>query len=285
MRVAFLVLAARGAAVLERHVSLFTNSEFHFFVHIDKKSEDHEFRFLSGHKQATIVEERHKVFWGGFNMILAELALLRAAMDDQSFERFVLISDDAFALRPPADIFQSLTDDCIWIGQSDVSGHQVSARYHGYYFFDSDATNAQFRVPEQRAFLPDEFAHLRDLERLRGQGKKPLPRLFQGSQWWGLTRDVARRMLAVVDDDEHLRQSFRFSCIPDEHYFQTIIGLSDCACRNRGTPMYVDFSRDPKPYVFHDFADTWAPRRSDKLFIRKIGSDSALLDSLVAASS
>jgi hypothetical protein len=281
VKIAFLVLAAKSPEVLKKYVPLFSSPEFHFFVHIDKKASGDEYGFLFAHANVTVIAERYKVFWGGFNMVLAELALLKAAVSDYDFERFVLVSDDTFPLHSPARILATLREDCLWIGQYEVSRqHPVSARYEGFYFFDSDATSAQFRVPEQRWILPADLDHIRDLERLVQRGKKPIARLFQGSQWWGLPRDAVSHILSVVGEDEHLRESFRFSCVPDEHYFQTIIGMAQRPWRIRGTPMYVDFSREPKPYVFRTVDEIAPARQSGQLFIRKVASDPDLLAAL-----
>jgi hypothetical protein len=280
VRIAILVLAARAPVVLEKQISSLAADNFHFFVHLDAKVDAEAFGFVRASNHATQIETRYNVFWGGFNMVLAELALLRAAMSDPSFERFILISDDSFPIKPAARLADMLAEDCQRIGVHDATNTVFEPRYQGFYFFDSDATNPQFRPPENRSFLPQDFEALRSLDALQRRGKKPIAKVFHGPQWWSLNRSAAAYILEVAAEDEHLRDSFRFSSIPDEHYLQTILGLAPQQWRICGTPMWFDFSKDPKPYVFSNISEMDACLRSDRRFVRKVASDPVFLAQL-----
>ena len=276
-QIAILVLAFRAPGLLRRTLEFFQGTPFHFFVHVDPKADQAQFDFLADYANATPAQDKFPVFWGGFNMMLAELGLLRQALQVDRFSRFVLISDDSFPLRPPAAIMSALKPETQWIGQAVITNNaDFSPRYRNFYSVDSDATNPQHRPVEDRTFNLTLIRELKLMEQLILRGKKPLENLYHGAQWWCLTAPAAQYVLETNDADAHLRDSFKYSLISDESYIQTIIGLSH-RFQTRDTPMYFDFSRNPKPYLYTTPEELVPAYKSDKLFVRKVIDNAALL--------
>lgn len=280
MSVAILVLAAHHPGVLKENIELLSHARVKTFVHIDAKSDRGPFGFVASQPRALLLERSHPVFWGGFNMILAEVELLRQALLDASLTRFVLISDDSFSLRSAPELVALLDPPMNWIGQYDITSNALAERYRNFYFFDSLATTPQPIQPELRRFGSEEADHLGRLERLRQTGKKPLGRIVHGAQWWALTRETAQYFVNVFDADIHLRESFQFSAIPDEQYVHTVLASKIRPGESRDTHMYFDFSREPKPFVFTEADHVKSAMASDRLFIRKLKSGSRALDYL-----
>jgi hypothetical protein len=280
VRNAILVLAARSPLTLSYMTQVLLDPDIHFFVHVDSKVDISNFTSLCCPPNTTFIESRKHVFWGGFEMVRAEVALLDHAFADPSFERFTLVSDDSFPLHSPVDLKDKLAVNVQRIGAGVVTSDLVRQRYTRFYYFDSDATNPQFRPPEGRCFSSRETADIADLAALLGRGKKPLPSYRQGSQWWSLTRAAVNHFLHIYRDDAHLRDSFRFSSVPDEHYIQTIIGAEGDRWGFTNSPMHTDFSKDPKPYVYKSVEELEPALASEHLFVRKVAADGALLKTL-----
>jgi len=277
---AVLVLAYRAPAVLEKCLAMLEDRSIHFFVHLDRKAALSEFSFLGAASHASLIPQRFDVYWGGFNMVRAELALLNFAYQYDGYKRFILISDDSFPLLSAAKLRKALLSDANWLDQHKTKKPGYLKRYDEFYYFDSAATDARYRPPEDRNIGADQLRDLKELESLLRLGKKPIKQLYQGSQWWCLSRAAVDYLLPVVRNDSHLHESFRFSLVPDEHYIHTIIGNSEQNWSIRPSHMYFDFSKDPKPFVYSDIEQLERALSSDRLFVRKVAGDRSLLETL-----
>ncbi len=120
-----------------------------------------------------------------------------------------------------------------------------------------------------RFITNEDTVQIADLASFRLRGKANVP-IFKGGQWWCLTSDVADYILRVHDEDEHLRQSFRFSLIPDEHFIHTIIGLSPTQFSLSSNPMWTEIERNPSPWVFSSVDELRPALDSGYLFVRKV---------------
>jgi hypothetical protein len=261
-------------------IPLFDPEHFQFYVHVDQKASISEFEFLRAYSNVTTIRDRLNIFWGGFNMVRAEIALLSAAISNQQCQAFMLISDDSFPLRSGEHIRAAVLAEENWIDQHELNDGYFLDRYRNYHYFDSMATDPQFRPPETRTIGMDEIQDMKDLEALLRVGKKPV-KLYQGAQWWCLSKTASLYLLRMVDEDSHLKESFRFSAVPDELYFQTVIGNSGENWPIRPTQMYFDFSQNPKPFVYSNMEQLATPFSSDRLFVRKVLGDKAFLQAII----
>ncbi len=273
-RTGVLVLCYAAPAVIGRVVRLLGSEHFRYFLHVDAKLELAAYQGRMMHASGvTFVEPRIGVFWGGYNTIEAELALARAALADPALENFILISDDSAPLLPAERISEALgaSPDRI----SCEARRPDHVFYRNFYYVDSKFTSLRHVVMAERAFTDADSLAIQRLERLRAQGKKPLPALYVGRQWWSFGRDSLSRIVSLIDGDAHLAESFRVSFIPDEMFFQTAYRMC-CADRaHRDMPVYADFRRQAKlPWVFSSAAEIAAAGiGEDFLFVRKIKAD------------
>jgi len=198
----------------------------------------------------------------------------------EGYDRMILISDDSFPLKPIAKMLQTMGPDDQYIGAPAAPDSWIMERYSKFYHLDSSATNPRAAVSDSGKFRIEEISTIKDLTALMERGKKSNTRLFHGKQWWSLTKGAAEYVLKVHEDDDHLRESFRFSAIPDEQYIQTIVGNASYKWNHRTAFMWTDFSRHPKPYVFRAVAELEDAFSSDHLFVRKVSEDADLLNYL-----
>lgn len=284
MKIALLVLASGAPAVLDSHAAAFeADPDVHFFVHLDAKASLADFAAPRSRTNVTFLAARLPIFWGGFNMVRAEIALLRAALAAPSgFDELALISDDSYCLRSGRALKAALPAAEAWIDQNPIEPAQDYPRYARFYCLDAAPFTARHLPVEERHVTEADSAEIAALEALRARGKAPLTRLYHGAQWWCLQRAVAAFVVAAFDEGEHVRDSFRFSAIPDETCVQTIVGLSGRPWTVQRSPMFYDFSRDPKPFVFAAPSELEDALRSPCLFVRKIAADERLLEALKA---
>ncbi len=277
--IALLVLGSASPKTLAPLLESLAGTSIRAFVHIDAKTDLHTYLAESGPlpPSTTVLADRVAVYWGGWSMMEATFRLMRTALADPAVEILTLVSDDTAVLRPASEVERSLREHPIRVDRHPVDTNELTrSRYEGLYFLDSIATGAAVPVDARRAEVDILRRAVDDLTELAALGKKPL-RVHTGSQWWSLDRESAQHVLDCVDTDRHLRQSFRYSAVPDESLVQTLIAERRGPSRVRPydrSPMLFDFSRQPAPFTFTEASDvrrfTRETQQHNKLFVRKV---------------
>ena len=99
MQIAYLILAHNSPDHVGRLIGALDNNRAHFFIHIDKKANLNEFqRYTTQRRNVHYIENRIKVFWGGFSMVEAILNLMQEAIrSDIDFKYAILLSGSHFS--------------------------------------------------------------------------------------------------------------------------------------------------------------------------------------------
>jgi Core-2/I-Branching enzyme len=267
-RIGVLVLGAHSPEVLELLLRVWRQPRF--FIHIDAKADISRSMYIANFPNAEIIADRYPVFWGGWNMVRAELALMRRALA-AGCDRLLLISDDSFPLRRYGAIAEAMAGNELHLGLWEMpESDPAHVRYRQFFYFDSVATGYRSHDIYQRFITDTDIEAMTSLSSLKRRGKAVLPMLYKGPQWWCLTGEAAAYVLDVHAREEHLRESFRFSLIPDEHFIHTVIGLSTPAYARKAPPMWSDITRNPSPWIFRDITELEQPLASEQLFVRKV---------------
>ncbi len=276
MRLAALILGYRAPQVLALALPVLERAGFDVFLHVDAKADLGAYLRALGPAGAMCqtTSDRVDVFWAGFSMMRAELALLQAAYRRQRYDRLVLLSDDCFPLIGPAALRRLMSDDIERISLRRLeAGDPFLARYQGFYCFDHAALTLLPRPIEASALDAAAVDLIEGAAALMRRGKKPIP-IFYASQWWALTGAAADRVLEVWRSDAWLVDSFRYAAVPDEIMISTIIGNFAAERPVCNSPVLVDWSREPRPYVFAGPAEAAAMAEPHHGFARKIRGDS-----------
>lgn len=260
--IAVLILAHTkpdGLAALSR---FFDGRGFDVFAHVDAKVDEAPFRASPG---VEFIEPRIGIFWRGFTMVEAMIALLKAAQRRKPYSSYVFLSDDTLPLHAPRIIRERLlaTGDYVCARKAEDFRH----RYDSFFLFDSPATQVRWIPLQERVVTPAMLGRMHRLDALMARGKKPLKNFWYGSQWMALSAGTAEKILWCYESDPWLRDSFEFSEVPDESYFQTIIGESSGPIDK--SLVYVDWSAPSPPRIFTDIAEIAALNRPEFLFMRK----------------
>ncbi len=92
MRVACLVIAYSGAAVLAHTLPVYRRAGWDVFVHLDAKADIDVYRtaMAEAADQCRFIPNRTKVFWGGYSMMQAEFDLIHTARAASQYDRYVI---------------------------------------------------------------------------------------------------------------------------------------------------------------------------------------------------
>ena len=196
-------------------------------------------------ENVTFVEPRRHLVWGGWNMVgtvLDMLASLEANL--QSGDFVTLLSGDSFPTQPQQAIEG-------FLGRAGVSVYMECSRMPSpesdkpitrlsHYYLAYDRPAGISAVPAKlvnRVGVPRRYK-----QALSGR----IP--YSGSQWWTLSAEVVAWVLDEVRRDPRYVRLFARTMIPDEMFFQTLLGNSRWSAEMGGSLLYSDWAR---PGVAH----------------------------------
>jgi hypothetical protein len=222
------------------------DARFTVFVHLDAKSDFAGLR-VPGH--ARVLARRLNVFWGGWSMMRATLALIAEARAARA-TRYVLISGDSLPVRRADALQAALSEpgeyiEMVRVPQAAVESGEGSdaatarlgwvqpwrfaAAVHG----DHWLLNPMLREAAASRYGVSQPA----MDFIRGDAERlvqeviaclhpPRPALFEswwyGRQWWALSAHAMEAILPALHDPQ-AQAFFRFMQVPDEHMLHTVL--------------------------------------------------------------
>jgi len=110
MKVANIIIAHRNPQQLLRLINQFDSSQFHNFVHIDKRCNISDYKAVAEHPNVTLITPRGKLVWAGYGFVEQTLAALRMIRADGNYFYANLISGMDFPIRPSSELYQFLVE-------------------------------------------------------------------------------------------------------------------------------------------------------------------------------
>ncbi|MEJ5219688.1 DUF5928 domain-containing protein [Cognatishimia sp. D5M38] len=273
-KIAFILLCHKDpGAVVEQAMRLTATGDC-ISIHYDKSADPAGFREiqsqLADNPNVVLVRRRVKCGWGEWSLVEATLRAVRAALD-------------AF---PKATHFYMLSGDCMPIKTSEYIqeflAEQDADFIESHDFFESDWIKTGMKEDRliYRHFVnergrKDLFYRLYNLQKRFGMSRE-IPKDIQvhiGSQWWCLRRPTMEKLMDLVRERRDLVRFFKFTWIPDETFFQTLIRLvvpaEEIESRTLTFLMFTDYGM---PLVFYnDHYDMLI--NQNFLFARKISPE------------
>jgi len=230
MKISYLILAHSNFRHLNRLIDALDDADSTFYIHIDKKA----LQDYKPHKANISVIPTHiDINWGGFAMIEATLALLEYGVKHTpDTDYYILISGVDYPIRSKAFLYNQLQRGKEYIDIAPLPVPYKPAERYEYYYFDYNRRNLKFYNPK---FLLEVL-----LKKLKIKRKAPFP-VYAGSQWFALTRGCVHYILKTVNEDKRYIDFFRHTLVPDEAFFQTIIGNSPFKGKTAANLTYTDW--------------------------------------------
>jgi hypothetical protein len=272
---ALLVLTHHEPALLHAALRRFHHSAITAFVHVDARQNLvpylDEFR---GESSVRFLTQRHPINWGGFNMVRATLSLIEMARSESKFGNFTLISGDTAPLLDLDDVVDFLAQaDFITAAPPKEN---ILPRYERFFIPDHGGGGLR-RSSFLQGAIGDDLIDNLDLIRQEYQAFKvtglPFP-VFQGSQWWSLTAPTMDAVLAELERTDAYVRRFRYSAIPDEAFFQTVLRAALPEAPLRNAPVLARFDSKPVPFVFREAEDVDYVMQRPRILVRKVDPQS-----------
>ncbi|MEC6747672.1 beta-1,6-N-acetylglucosaminyltransferase [Marinilactibacillus sp. XAAS-LB27] len=308
IKIAYLILAHSDPENLKRLVDRLDDHKASFFVHIDQKTDVEKFKnYLVGYKDVHFIEQRYNIYWGGFSIIRAEIALVRASIgSSKQFDRYVLLSGADYPIKSADYIYDYFEKNkeiefirginLEKLENKELFGSHIDYwQKHDYPFIRK--TNTIFFT----AFRASINRVLRNFK-LSSKIRHDKFDLYHGSQWWALSDDCLRELIETYDQNKEDYKVFEIMFAPDEKFFHTLFFNSNYSNRNQASgpdqPIQMDkrgedTSRQTSLLANIHFLDAsmtkWFTKEdydllknSEKLFVRKVSTDrsEALLEKI-----
>jgi len=226
---AYLVLAHGQPEQAARLVRRLTTPQDLVVVHVDRKAELAPFRaaFAAAGVSPLLVHPRKWVAWGGWGIVRATLAGMRAAVrSGHDFTHLILLSGGDYPIRSTAEIqaFFEGQPHRSFISWSLGGGPVMTdeeRRGNAAWYWSGDMTRLGtwcISVRGRRWHLPN--------ERIPVSPPLPIPPGLvpaQGSAWWNLSREAVEYSLRYLRRRPDVRTFFRVVFAPDENVFQMLL--------------------------------------------------------------
>lgn len=305
-KICYLILAYNDPKHLYRLVSRL-NDRADFYIHIDKKSNIEPFKkIVKDFPNVILIENRVKVYWGGFSIVQAELNLIEAALNKKEpYFRYVLLSGADYPIKTTKEIYHFFKKNqnvefirainLDKLENKELFGLHIDLwQKHDYPWINRSTTKTfkLFRAAVNRILrnfkLPKSIRHHKF-------------DLYHGSQWWALTDNCLRELMATYHTNEKDYLNFKIGFASDEKFFHTLFFNSSYASKNQvngpDKPMgakdrtetslqtsllanvhIIDKSMT-KWFTYEDLNEI---KTSDKLFLRKVSTEKSekLLDAI-----
>jgi hypothetical protein len=266
VRIAYLVLAHTRPAQLARLLLGLRDADSACFLHIDQSSDLGAFqRAISPEVDYTLAAPRVNVRWGGFSSVQATLNLLATALAAGRHDYYILLSGVDYPIQSGTALRRELSSTGsqyidAWPMPAPELGKPLSRLEHYHVPAKRGETRLTRRVNAFLRCLP-----ARDWRRALAPAQ-PLG----GSTWWGLTHECVSFVLDYTTRRTRFARFFRYTLLPDEMFFQTIVGDSPFSANLKPSLTFADWSdrRSPHPLVL-DEADLPRLRASGLFFARK----------------
>ena len=263
MKIAYLIYAHTHPEQLARMIAALDDPCVDFFIHIDKKVDIRPFlQFMNRSANIHVLKKRIKVFWMGYSMVEATLAMMRDAVRyseeiGEPFKYYVLLSGQDYPIKSNQrilDFFERSegTEYMLYWKLSefwDPWMHKIEK----YHYLDSRLTNQKCSV--RYGWRSYRMVH-KALHRIISK-REYLQGIiaYGGSSWWMLTQNAVEYVLNYVATNRKFVNFYRFTEAPDEMFFHSIILNSPFADR------VINYSG------YHELLEKW------KNIIKKCTSD------------
>lgn len=239
MKLAYLILCHKDPEQVVRLIDSLDNAASMFVVHVDGRSNEvaNELRASLSDRNNIFFVKRYRCYWGCFGIVQATISCINEIVR-HNFDYAFLISGQDYPLKSRAYVEDFLA--------KNSNGEFIEA-------FPLLEAN---RWSDQEGPYNPEYRASGLVLSMRGRVfptklKRRMPFGYiphGGSQWWCLSRSAISYIADFIIKHPRFVRYCRFSFIPDEMFFQTLLANSKFKSRIATSTTYVDFKNPIPPY-------------------------------------
>lgn len=263
MKIAHLILAHKNPSQIERLLEALAHPNFHFYLHIDQKTDIAPFLFLTKRKDTTFIKNRTKVYWAGFGTIQATLnGFEEIAKTDYDYVN--VISGQDFPIKSAQYIY-------------DYIDSRKGVEFMTCESIDDTWKDAAHRVKKYHLInwrIPGKFKLQFLINKLLPERKYPLNHKIVGkANWFTISKNAVFYLLDFFKKHPEIIRFYKYCWGADEFIFATTLYNSHFKNHLQDNLVYVDWrgQTNGHPRILRE-TDYDKLIQSEKLFARKLDS-------------
>ena len=229
MKIAHLIIAHEDPEHINRlssRLSLISD----VYIHIDKKKNLESFRALNTKENVYFIPERESIRWGGWNSVVAEINLLKTAMQKEKYDRVVLLQGADYPIKSNKEIvnfFENHADTEFVRGCNCTTSRDFyfRMRCRSFWLHNNFGETSLIRKVWNRL---TQGLHI-ELRSGYATGDGVRHEVFWGAAQWALTGACAKFVVDFYENHPKYNHWYYHSFPADELYFTTVIMNSDFA--------------------------------------------------------
>lgn len=277
MRIAYIVLCHKNPKQINDLISLLSNDNNDFYLHLDRKSDIENKIILSDNVFILNKDKRIDIRWGQNSMLKATMNLLREVIKSKKEYDYVwLISGQDFPIKSQTFINEFLEkrkgQNFIRIIGPNNSDYKKYLKRNTLYY-PKWIVNDKVWIKVLKKFyiyLTGGANRTYIAQRSNNTGLN----FYFGSQWWALTYDCVKYIYEYVNRNPGIINFFENSVVPDECLFQTIFMHSPFKDFQSDYLTFIDWGenkRSPKVLKYWDLERLL--KNNNYLLARKFDED------------
>ncbi|TLU67681.1 hypothetical protein FE810_01665 [Thalassotalea litorea] len=250
MRLAYAILAHESFEHIQPLLQCLTDNNDIIALHYDLATEHrHDIELIKRHFPNVILAPQVAVEWGESSIVMATLNCLQALTDSgEKVEYITLLSGSCFPVKSSTHLAKYLAQSpgCEYIEAVNVEHHR---------WITEGIQQERWQLPHWCNWRshPKLFSWSIKLLSLLGV-KRNFPLDFpvhMGSQWWTLSWSMVNRVLKLCAQQPQLVAFLKYTWIPDEFFFQTLVAyLIDDKTQLKAPLMNYQFNCKGIPKIF-----------------------------------
>lgn len=234
MRIAYLILCHTDPKHIKRLTDKITNGTGdEAFVHVDGKCDVKPFeQELKANSRVHVLNQRVRVYWGGYSSIEATINLFKAAISGgggQRFDRFVILQGLEYPIKTNREIHSFFEErpETEFILAQNISKSDNPKEVHKYSLYWYLDLKAKLWVKILHIINSKMFLKLGIIPRFKKNyvvnNLNEKMEIHQGCAQFGITRRLAEYIVRFHNQNADFNRYFQTMYAPDESYFHTIV--------------------------------------------------------------
>lgn len=215
MNIAYCIIAHKNNSILSECIRILSKKN-DIYLHVDKKTNINDFKEYKN--KVNFINNRVDVRWGSYSQVQATLNLLESTKC-KNYDYIFLLSGDCLPLKSNVEIEKilKLNNKREYVAL-DIYFKKVEDRvmynYTKYHYKKNKNIYEKIIIKIYTLLKSILF---------RNKLYDKLPKLYKGTQWFGITSELRDYILEYVNNNELYVKSFKKSYCSDEVFFHTII--------------------------------------------------------------
>lgn len=214
VKLAHIILVHQLPEQLSLLIKALEHPQVHFFIHVDKKINDVEFKsILKGNTNITFIQERKNVTWGGFSLIEAVLEAMKEIVATKEYTHVNLISGADYPVNSPDKLIKFIAQnprkEFFEFYPVETEWQEAITRYTKYHFTDLNIPGKYFLENIVNAIMP---------ERKIPDNMTAVGRLV----WFTITIELTNYLTGFLKKRKDIIRFFKLTWGTDEIIFPTL---------------------------------------------------------------